>query len=98
MPAALPIESEFDTCRLYCFQANTYRQDICDFNMIVSCYRPDRDHEKFGDDMRELWRGYDVRYALMDYDQSPVHTAPTLCLRQGLSSHVERGTDGLGSV
>ncbi|KAM5542863.1 hypothetical protein V8D89_003247 [Ganoderma adspersum] len=45
-------------------------RDIFDSNIIVSCYRPDRDHEKFRDDLRELRRGDDVRYAFMDYDQS----------------------------
>ena len=36
----------------------------------MSCYRPDRDHEKFRDDLRELRRGNNIRYAFMDYDLS----------------------------
>ncbi|PIL33380.1 hypothetical protein GSI_04000 [Ganoderma sinense ZZ0214-1] len=45
-------------------------RDICDSNMVVSCYRLDRDHELFRNDLRELRRRLDVRYAFMDYDQS----------------------------
>ncbi|PIL33394.1 hypothetical protein GSI_04014 [Ganoderma sinense ZZ0214-1] len=45
-------------------------RDICDSNMVVSCYRPDRDQKRFGGDLRELRRGTDIRYAFMDYDQS----------------------------
>nr|VWO98563.1 APH domain-containing protein [Ganoderma boninense] len=45
-------------------------RDIYDGNMVVSCYRPDRDYHKFDDDLRELRRGPDIRYALMDFDKS----------------------------
>ena len=68
MPIALFIESAFHLCRPRC--TNRSSQDIYDGNIVVSCYRPDRDHEKFRDDLRELRRGDDVRYALMDFDQS----------------------------
>ncbi|KAM5542890.1 hypothetical protein V8D89_003274 [Ganoderma adspersum] len=69
-------------------------RDICDFNMVVSCYRPDRDHEKFGDDMRDLRRGDDVRYALMDYDQSiqlPLDVSVKDCRRP--SNEAQMGWD-----
>ncbi|PIL33390.1 hypothetical protein GSI_04010 [Ganoderma sinense ZZ0214-1] len=59
-------------------------RDICDSNMVVSCYRPDRDHKLFRDDLRELRRGPDLRYAFMDYDQSiqlPLDVSVKDCLR-----------------
>nr|VWO98560.1 Oligoribonuclease (EC [Ganoderma boninense] len=45
-------------------------RDIYDGNLVVSCYRPDRDLKKFREDLHELRRRPDIRYALMDYDQS----------------------------
>ena len=51
--------------------SNIHRQDICDVNMVVNCYRLDGDREQlFRNDLREHRGRADVVYAFMDYDQS----------------------------
>ncbi|KAI1794199.1 hypothetical protein LXA43DRAFT_164645 [Ganoderma leucocontextum] len=45
-------------------------RDICESNMVVNCYRPDRDVQQFRNNLCEHRGGFDVVYAFMDYDQS----------------------------
>ena len=67
-PIALLIELVYDLHEPHC--SDNGSQDICDSNMLVSCYRQDRIVEQFMRDLSELRREDHVRYAFMDYDQS----------------------------
>ncbi|EJF65244.1 hypothetical protein DICSQDRAFT_124494 [Dichomitus squalens LYAD-421 SS1] len=45
-------------------------RDIFEYNVVVNCYRLDRDMDRLSEDLVDHRRRPDVLYALMDYDQS----------------------------
>ena len=49
---------------------NHVDQDVWEHNMVVNCYRLDRDDQRLSEDLVDHRRRDDVLYALMDYDQS----------------------------
>ncbi|KAM5531272.1 hypothetical protein V8D89_015073 [Ganoderma adspersum] len=45
-------------------------RDVCEHNMVVNCYRLDRDRRRLSEDLVDHRKRGDTLYALMDYDQS----------------------------
>ncbi|EJF65250.1 hypothetical protein DICSQDRAFT_152498 [Dichomitus squalens LYAD-421 SS1] len=69
-------------------------RDIFEFNIVVNCYRLDRDMERLSEDLVDHRRRADVLYALMDYDQSiylPHVTSVKHCSRPAKEAWVGYG-------